>query len=67
MCAVGLASEQMEMSKEERPGNQRDDYSQMTEQSGFRYGLCCHWSKEGKVSKTGTLANLIIFDWKLQR
>ena len=67
VCAVGLASEQTEMSKEERPGNQRGDYSQMTEQRGFRYGLCCHWSKEGKVSKMGTLANLIIFDWKLQR
>ena len=48
VCAVGLASEQTEMSKEERPGNQRDDYSQMTKQRGFRYGLCCHWSKREK-------------------
>lgn len=64
---IGLASEQMEMSKEDRPGNQRGDYSQTIEQRGFRYGLCCHRSKEGKVSKTGTLANLIFFDWKLRR
>ena len=48
VCAVGLVSEQTEMSKEERPGNQRDDYSQMTKQRGFRYGLCCHWSKREK-------------------
>lgn len=33
--SVGLASEQTEKSKEKRPGNQRDDSSQSTEQKGL--------------------------------
>lgn len=50
----------------EEDGNQRGDSSQRTEQRGFGYGLCCHWNKQGKVSKRETLANMIISDWKPQ-
>lgn len=52
-CSIGLASEQTEKSKEKRLGNQRGDSSQRTEQRGIGYGLSCHWSKQGKVSKRG--------------
>ena len=65
--SVGLAREQTEKSKEKRPGKQRGDYSQRTEQKQFGYGLCCHWRKQGKVSKRGTLASVIISDCKPQR
>lgn len=65
--SVGLAKEQIEKSKKTRPGNQRGNYSQRTKQRGFGYGLCCHWSKQRKVSKRATLAKLIISDWKPQR